>query len=345
MADGSQRWSSRNRTAIVVAVIVLGLVVVAAATGLGPTLPGTDGDAPATESPPATPEHYETIVIFRNDDIQPGWRAETRRAVDRVFVEEDVPVSLGVIPVVGGSPITDEESNALCGYLSDLRTDHPGTFEFALHGYTHERRTDFQGASEFGGSSVADQRRWLEAGTDIVRECTGERPTTFVPPFDSYDDTTVAVLEGNGYAVVSGNEDHTGDYFGEREVFVAGGVVHVPNDGDLVANWSDHAFHSPEVMRERFDRALANGTVYVQMIHYFTFTEAAKIEQLRSFIRYMKRHDVRFMTLGEFGRAYREGHLVRTEDGWRYGAAPPTNASSRLASPPAHAIDRMVLGT
>jgi peptidoglycan/xylan/chitin deacetylase (PgdA/CDA1 family) len=285
----------------------------------------------APPSTTTTEQSYTTVVIFRNDDIQPYWRAAEMEAVDGVFVDENVPVSLGVIPVVGGLPLSHPDNEPLCRYLRGLKQDNDGIFEVALHGYTHERRTDFQGASEFGGSTGADQQRWVAEGTAILRQCTGTAPTTFIPPFDSYDTTTVEVLTTAGYTVVSGNQDHTEAYFGERELFVTDSLVHVPNDGDVVADWSTHQFHTDAELRSRFDAAYAENGLYVQMIHYFTFTDEAKVEQLRSLIQYMKAHDdVRFMTLGEFGREYQSGRLVQTADGWHHSEERQSESSSVL---------------
>lgn len=305
--------------------VIVALVVVASAVGTGlldlSSNTGADDriDRPSSGVPEPQSGTYQTVVAFRNDDIQPAWRVDVRTAVDEIFIEERVPVTLGIIPIVNGQPISDNEP--LCSYLQALDRNHPGTFEVALHGYTHEQRTDFLGASEFGGSSRADQQRWLADGTAILQACSGVTPTTFVPPFDAYDEVTVEVLVDGGYRVVSGSDDQTEPVFGEREPFLSNGIVHVPNDGDIVADWSTHAFYTPEQMQARFDQAYEDGESYVQMIHYFTFTSEEKREQLQSFVQYIKGHDdVLFLSLGEFGQATTDGRLTQTDSGWVYSA-------------------------
>jgi len=133
---------------------------------------------------------YRSIVIFRNDDIQPNYRADVMRDVDQVFIDEDVPVTQGVIPA--------RSDGELCQYLQQQQRAHPETFEYALHGYTHERRTEFNGGSEFGGLPPDRQAALIRAGTAAMRDCVDETPMTFVPPFNTYDNATARALADEG---------------------------------------------------------------------------------------------------------------------------------------------------
>ncbi|WP_254545234.1 DUF2334 domain-containing protein [Halomarina pelagica] len=296
---------------------------------------GGDDGAPverdgSTGHAAATWNEYDAVVVFRNDDIQPYYRRETMRAVDEIFVEEDVPVTLGVIPTTAdGEPIT---RSPLCSYLRENERAHPELFEVALHGYTHERRTGFHGGSEFGGLDPARQRDLVARGTETLTDCVGERPTTFVPPMDTYDEGTVEALAAANYAVVSGGGWFAAEYYGETDAFERGGLLHVPNDGGFVADWTANEFHDAATLERRFDRAVEDG-VYVQMLHYQDFTTPERRERLRAFIRYVKDSgDVRFMTLGELGERVENGTLRRTDGGWevyeREGAAGPSARSS-----------------
>ncbi|MFC5970155.1 DUF2334 domain-containing protein [Halomarina salina] len=289
-------------------------------SGGGAAGDGTDGGA-ATESPATTAEEpktwteYDGIVVFRNDDIQPYYRSETMRAVDQTFVDEGVPVTLGVIPQVNGEHSITESD--VCTYLRERARENPDIFEFSLHGYTHEKRTDFHGGSEFGGLDPTTQREFVEDGTRTLTDCVGERPTTFVPPMDSYDEATVDALSAEGYTTVSGAGWFTADYYGTSEVFQQGGLVHVPNDGGFVANWTTGEFHDPATLEQRFDWAIEDEGLYVQMLHYQDFDTPERLEQLREFLQYVKGYgDVRFMTVGELGQHVADGTARQTDDGW-----------------------------
>ena len=329
-------WSVRRAVAWTLLGSVLALALAGFATGVlvlpgGPSdagVPGGPGavdvttpttDGPTTVEEPKTWTEYDGVVVFRNDDIQPYYRTETMRAVDQVFVDAGVPVTLGVIPQVDGRhSITDSD---VCSYLRERARENPGIFEFSLHGYTHEKRTSFYGGSEFGGLDPAKQREFIESGTATLTECVGERPTTFVPPMDSYDAATVDALRAANYATVSGAGWFTAEYYDTTAVFEEGGLVHVPNDGGFVANWTTGEFHDPATLEQRFEWAMEEGSVYVQMLHYQDFDTPERLEQLREFVEYAKGYgDVRFMTVGELGEHVANGTARQTDDGWEvYG--------------------------
>ena len=360
--------SSRARV-VAVSVALLALVTVASVTVGLSSLGVSTGDAtdagvatdtasdttPMAEEalldrstlPERTPDgrSYQSIVIFRNDDIQGNYRPATMRAVDDIFVEEEVPVTLAVIPRIGDRPITDSEGT--CSYLVETKRAHPKLFEFSLHGYTHDSATEFYEESEFGGLPAAEQADRIASGKRTLENCTGLTPRTFVPPFNTYDANTTAALRAQDITTVSGGDWFTKQYYGQGEPFTSGGAVHVPSTHSFVGNWTTDEFHTQKEMRRGFDAAYANGSVYVQMLHYPTFNTTEKRERLRSFVRYTKSHDgVKFMTVEEFGRAVRTGTLQRTSDGWYYGnrtSATPSafaaNASVRDVNATAEGID------
>ena len=125
--DRSTRQSRWTRRVLVVAVLFL--AVSASAVGVFGTTAVTDR---AVGSANSTTTDYRTIVVFRNDDVQPYYRSDQMRAVDRVFVEEGVPVTQGVVPAIGDERL--DPGGELCRYLRAQARQHPDTFEYALHG-------------------------------------------------------------------------------------------------------------------------------------------------------------------------------------------------------------------
>ena len=270
---------------------------------------------------------YRSVVVFRNDDLQPRHRAETRRAVTRIFVEEEVPVTLSVIPRADGENVSAD--GQFCRHLRDLKTHHPGLFEVALHGWNHRQETDFYGASEFGGVPYERQRAWMAGGRAVLANCTGAAPRTFVPPFNTYDDNTTRVAGETGIRAVSGGGWFTASRHNLSRPFRTGRVHHVPGTSEFVGNWTTLEHRSTAALKAHFDRSYAAGAVHVQVLHYQTFDEGARREQLRELIRYMKDRDVVFLTIGEFEEARREGRLRRTDDGWRYRPEPESDEALR----------------
>ncbi|WP_241432348.1 DUF2334 domain-containing protein [Halogeometricum borinquense] len=330
------------------AVVVLVVLVIGASVGVGGVtfldtnwlFPTSDSTSPPAATPDATADaatqtpaaptttprpssaanttwkEYQLVAVFRNDDIKPNPDPTTMQAVDRVFADENVPVTNAVIPFPGGEPISS--SKETCSYLRELRRDNPTTFEFALHGYTHEKRTEFYGASEFGSVPSETQQEWITVGTRELTVCTGVRPTTFVPPMNTYDKNTTRAVAASNLTVISGGSWFTEPYYGERGVFRASNVVHVGNTTGYVANWTTMETKSRSDLRADFDKAYAEGGTYAMMLHYPHFDTAERRSDLRALLRYAKSHDgVRFMTVGEVGSRLSNETMERTDEGWR----------------------------
>jgi len=323
-----------------IAIGVVALVVVSGIAIQTPSFPSSDPDtedgpgsadetATATAAPIAEPptetsarspepswEEYRAIVVFRNDDVQPGWREDELRYVHGVFAEAGVPITDGVIPVVGNTSVTAAPS--FCRYLTSLRERHPGQFEFAIHGDAHTRRTDFHGGSEFGGAPYETQLERLRRGKRIVTDCVGETPVTFIPPFDTYDENTTRALSAVNVTAVSGRSSFTESYFGASGVFTTGGVWHVPSERSFVENYTTNAFYDPTELESGFDAAYRNRSVFVQTLHYPYFRSSERLDVLRRFIAYVKsKEGVKFTTVGRLREGLESGTIERTDDGWK----------------------------
>ncbi|MFC6905911.1 DUF2334 domain-containing protein [Halalkalicoccus tibetensis] len=316
----SERRQQLLSSAIVVMVLMAGVTGALAASPLLETTPTATEAAADSEW-----EEYESIVIFRNDDIQPWYSTEEMRAVDGVFIDEEVPVTLGIIPNPGGDlPITDDEDT--CEYLGSLEADHPGQFEMSLHGYTHEEKTDFYGGSEFGGVPYETQAEWLAEGEELLGQCVESPSKTFVPPMNTYDENTAELLAEEEYTVVSGGDWFTDGYYDVDEdeyYFEAGGMLHVP-ENQAFEDWGAYdgtgevPFEDTETLTGAFDETHADNGVHVQMIHYQYFTSEERLDQLRDLIQHMKAtDDVGFMTLEQLSKGLENGTVERTDDGWR----------------------------
>lgn len=281
-----------------------------------------------TASETSTWNEYQTIVIFRDDDIQPRYRTAEMRAVDRVFIQKDVPVTKGVIPAIDGEELAPNQD--LCQYLRTQSRDHPDTFEYALHGYSHEQRSEFHGGSEFGGITPSKQRELIQNGTRALGDCVRQTPTTFIPPLDTYDNATARALAAENYTVVSGGGWFTDDYYNETSPFEAHGVLHLPNSQSLANNWTTNEFYDQAYLERQFDRAYQDGAVYVQMLHSPSVTTESKLDTLRGLIDHMKsKEDVAFMTVGEFAQKRQTGRLERTDTGWRVKETPDNQRDNR----------------
>jgi predicted deacetylase len=329
---------SRVRRQALSTALVL-MVLVAGIAGAVSVTPMLEGGSAAEASVDTDWEEYDSIVIFRNDDIQPWYNQDELRAVNDVFIEEEMPVTLGIIPDTGGgAPLTEDPE--LCEYLQSLESNHPDLFEMSPHGTTHEAVTEFYGASEFGGLSKDDQRDRLAEGEALLAECVDSPSSTFIPPMNTYDATTVEVLAESNYTTVSGGQWFTDKYYDtdNESQFRAGGLLHLP-ETQAFENWSayeeageseddDVPFYDLETLTDSFDAAHAENEVHVVMLHYQYFTTDERLEQLESLITHMKgEDDVAFMTIEQYGEGVEAGAIEETDDGWR--VLEPISAVSR----------------
>lgn len=303
----STSWTRRIVTVVLVTLIVT--------TGIGgavfaaPYLQDDGGGDGSWET-------YQSIVVFRNDDPQPYYQSEALSNVHDVFIEEGVPLTDAVIPYPGNESIAGTE---FCNRLRTQKANHPDLIEFAVHGYTHaNRQPNFTRGSEFGGLSAEKQQAFLRQGKEAVHRCVGNEPTTFVPPRNTYDKNTVREMKATGYETISSHEWFTKQYYNQTGVFIQNDVTHVPSTHEFVEQWGPVKLYDRAELERRFDEAYQNQEIYVQTIHYTMFNTSDRIERLRWFVQYTKsKEDVKFMTVGELGRHFRQDTIRKTDEGWR----------------------------
>jgi predicted deacetylase len=145
--------------------------------------------------------------IFRWDDISPFHDRKKFRALVDLFGKYDIPAVLGIIPDNRDEEIrfgTQPETE----FVEELRELNQAGWEIAQHGYRHIKQTESGGiwdinkASEFAERDYDDQITDLRGGRDILRSY-GLDPVTFIPPWHSYDKSTVKALVAIGFRVLS----------------------------------------------------------------------------------------------------------------------------------------------
>ncbi|MCU4925995.1 DUF2334 domain-containing protein [Halobacteria archaeon AArc-dxtr1] len=313
-------------TALIVMVLVAGIT---GAVSVSPMLGGDPTESVTTDTEWET---YDSIVIFRNDDIQAWYNQDELREVNDIFIDADVPVTLGIIPNTNGeAPITDDPD--VCSYLRSLEADYPGQFEMALHGYTHEPVTDFYNGSEFGDLPYQEQRERLTDGEALLGDCVTAPSSTFIPPMNTYDETTTEVLDEANYTTVSGGSWFTDQYYepNESSHFEAGGLHHVSETQafedwtayeELVDNENESETYVPfeplETLTDSFDAAHDRNGVHVFMFHYQYFTTDDRLELLESVIQHVtSEDDAGILTIEQFALGLETGVVEKTDDGWR----------------------------
>ena len=186
-------------------------------------------------------------VVFRDDDIAPFSDLNTLKAVNQVHINENVPVSLAIIPhpdITYNASVNELlMDKPLLNYL--LSIENTTLFDFTQHGYNHHingvdsslvsgglyprssvsagESTVYShpspeqlvgqgsGTGEFPGRPYADQYNAIKQGYDDFSAALGVRPTTFVPPWDVGDANTLKAAQAVGFTLYnSGPGDESG---------------------------------------------------------------------------------------------------------------------------------------
>jgi hypothetical protein len=141
-------------------------------------------------------------VIFRDDDVAPALHIDALKAINQVHVDENVPVTLAIVPK--DSKTTDNllhSDSKFFDYMSSIVANP--LFEFAQHGVTHTKANltlaGSRNSSEFEGEPLEVQYDAIKQGRDAIRATFGVTPTTFIPPWDHADLTTLVALRALGF--------------------------------------------------------------------------------------------------------------------------------------------------
>ncbi len=258
------------------------------------------------------PHKAKAIVIFRMDDPQPSWQFDKLERAVNLFIEEKVPVTLGVIPkVMNRSTILKHPS--FVTYIKSLVYLHGDLIEIAQHGLTHLALSKIGGASEFAGLPLAKQIKMMEEGKEILSSIDPKiEIKSFIPPFDTFDNNTLEAASELGFIVFSARYNETSAAIGEPYIYKKLVVIHASQS--LTKNWETGATESYDELKRSFDKVYDKGGVFVLETHYFRFNRK-NAEIIRKLIHYMKGKDVAFMKLGDFGEGYLNG-TVRKENGF-----------------------------
>lgn len=258
----------------------------------------------------------KVTMVFRYDDYHASFGEETaaQDAIERrflaTFAEQGVPLTLGVVPNYHERRPLDDDPAKLDALREAVAA---GRAEAALHGLTHTSLTpEGQRDSEFAGQPPDAQRERLRSGKAQLEEWVGEGAVaTFIPPWNTFDDATLAALDALGFVALSAA-------LSERPVDPLVAVPHTCGLRGLrpTLRWLESC----------------EGHAFVAcMFHHFSFTDSpdplaraygqialAELAPLLGWCR--ARAGVECLTIGEAARRYREeltdGRVAEAAERW-----------------------------
>jgi hypothetical protein len=252
----------------------------------------------STNAQLAQPQKY---VAFRDDDVQPFVSLETLEAVNQVHIDENVPVTLGIIPHPqdgkGGNELLQDGQ-----FLTYMRSiDSNPLFEFAQHGNTHQDIAPSpEGPSEFYGRPYAAQYNTIKQGRDDITQAFGVTATTFIPPWDNGDRNTEKAAAALGFTDYSTDFSQTDIQYGYiNSMRMEGGfTIGAVNDTAFTTT-----IQNAQNETERFLSTPQHGDTLTFAYHAWAFTnseggvDSHKIQQLMNFIDWLKTEGVLFTRL------------------------------------------------
>lgn len=142
-------------------------------------------------------------LAFRLDDPSPTSDHALEREILERFRATGFPLTCAVVPYSCGGGDERPLAAGEVSHLVDARRE--GVLEVALHGYCHRCLTRLSdgNSSEFSGVEASRQREALARGKARLEAVFATPVTGFVPPWNSYDATTLRLLDEIGFSYLS----------------------------------------------------------------------------------------------------------------------------------------------
>ena len=147
-------------------------------------------------------------VVFRYDDYSDVSPTQIERQMFQAFQSHGLRCTVAVIPFTYSSAKGQQHLIPLSEVKSALLRDaiREGAGEVAQHGYAHRALRRWRGVTEFAGVDYHTKEAEIDEGKGLLERSIGRPVRIFVPPWDSYDSTTLKVLEKLGFSVLSASQ-------------------------------------------------------------------------------------------------------------------------------------------
>lgn len=231
-------------------------------------------------------------IALRFDDPSASSDRALEEGILRVLEQVGVPATFAVVPLAPSpdGPVPIEAGNAphLIAAQAERR------IEVAQHGLSHEPiATTPEGVkSEFQGVPPDEQRRRLDEGRQVLEAAFSGPIQGFIPPWNTYDAATIALLEERNYSYISTGMDYP------RGLRPALRVL--PHTCDI---------HHLAVAVRNAERPIPRWKTIISIQHHYDFKEARNNPGPMSLTAYLDRlkrladrHDVHFTTLSDLAR-------------------------------------------
>jgi peptidoglycan/xylan/chitin deacetylase (PgdA/CDA1 family) len=144
-------------------------------------------------------------IALRFDDPSPTSDHALEREIFGILRELEIPATVAVVPYGNddGNLVAIDEENV--PHL--VHAHSTGMIEVAQHGYAHQplSTTSDGSNSEFWGVPAEKQAFRIDAGLNRLTQTFKQPPRGFIPPWNTYDNTTASHLATRGFDYLSGS--------------------------------------------------------------------------------------------------------------------------------------------
>lgn len=257
-------------------------------------------------------EHYDAIVVFRNDDV--SQLSDDFEKVNQVFLENEVPVSHGIVPKWFKE--NNEDLDQACEEFKNLQQENPELIEYSAHGYDHN-------GHEFASTDWTEIRHKVEDINDFFESCLNSEVDVFIPPQNDLSSTSRDVLERSNYSIVSGHERSKWQ-LGQSKITTDGsevmdkGPLNFGQSEMMVSNWDTDpvTFRDYQELEESFENSVNNNQIHVQTIHYRPLASNDEEDKLEKLIYRMDKENIRFSSFEMFAEKIEDNRVKSVDDGW-----------------------------
>lgn len=160
----------------------------------------------------AAPDQRDRVrILLRYDDYTRDSSVVVEHRLLAGLEQLGAPVLVGVVPFAGvpypelSAALPSLQANLGPEKIALLRgLSARANAEIALHGFNH--RTNFtvnRQPSEFAGLGLDRQRQLLVLGRAALEQAFGSSIRVFIPPYNTFDDSTLRAMEQTGLTVLS----------------------------------------------------------------------------------------------------------------------------------------------
>ncbi len=202
--------------------------------------------------------YSQNYVVFRIDDMGLD-DFNVYYQILPLFEKNNAKLTIGVVPIamqqsIDKGEISSEDIDFIKKYIDK------GVVEIAQHGFAHNANYQSdQIVSEFYKVEYEKQYKEIKEGKEYLDLLFNEKISTFIPPWNAYDDNTVTALVNSGFSTISAAR------YGAIEYGIMN-LKYLPYSITLV-NFFDRFSQFFKESHSNIDE----GKVFVVMIHAYDF--------------------------------------------------------------------------